>query len=320
MPRYLVLVFFIFSIACKNEQAASADMEPVNAAGLFDAFNQLALPFAVADTSLARAADTTTIGYEVFTQYVPDSALLPVAGKKPGSLTIHPVGKIEKEDEIYLLATVTDGKKTSLLTYLFDKNKKYLNNLLLLNSRGGDNYVRSVHINTEPTFLLVQEKTENNQYHYSKTGYAYSGENESFVEVINDSNEDEAKNKEIQNPIDTFAATNTHSGNYTVNKKNFIAIRDGSSAGSYLFFIHFEKGSGSNMCKGELKGTLKMVAENKAVFEQSGDPCVIDFTFKGNAVVVKERGKCGNHRGMTCLFDDSYKKKAIAAPKGKKKQ
>ncbi len=63
-----------------------------------------------------------------------------------------------------------------------------------------------------------------------------------------------------------------------------------------------------------------MVAENKAVFQQNGDPCVIDFTFKGNAVVVKERGKCGNHRGMTCLFDDSYKKKAIPAPKREKEE
>ncbi len=223
-------------------------MEPVNAAGLFDAFNQLALPFAVADTSLARAADTTTIGYEVFTQYVPDSALLPVAGKKPGSLTIHPVGKIEKEDEIYLLATVTDGKKTSLLTYLFDKNKKYLNNLLLLNSHGGDNYVRSVHINTEPTFLLVQEKTENNQYHYSKTGYAYSGENKSFVEVINDSNEDEAKNKEIQNPIDTFAATNTHSGNYTVKTKKILLQSGMATAQAAIFFLYILKKEAGAIC------------------------------------------------------------------------
>lgn len=320
MPRYLVLLLLIFTFACKNEETASANTAPVEAADLFDAYNALALPFAVADTNLLKAADTTMISRELFSRFVPDSAVQLPATKKGSPTAIRPVGKIEKENETYLLTTVTDGKNTSLIAYLFNKKQEYLNHLLLLSNGDKDNYVHSVNINTEPTFLLIQEKTENNQYRFSKTGYAYGGEAQGFVEVINDSNEDDAKNKEILNPIDTFASANKYSGDYTLNKRSFIAVRDGSTPGSYLFFIHFEKGGESNLCKGELKGTLKMIEENKAIFEQSGDACVIDFTFKGNVVTVKERGRCGNHRGMTCLFDDSYRKKAAAGSKGKKKK
>ena len=322
MPRYLVLLLILFTLACKNKTASSTPNtnEPVNATEFFTAFHKLNLPYIVADTNMKKAGDTTLVSYDVFKQFIPDTALQTLASKKPESLKIHPVGKIENGDEIYLLATVTDGKKTSLITYLFDKSKHYLNHLSLLSNSTNDDYVHSVNINTEPTFLLSREKTESNIYKYTKNGYAYSKENKGFVEVINDSNEDEKKNNEIINPIDTLAKLNKYSGDYTEDKKNFISIRDGNNAKSYLFFIHFDKDKGG--CTGELKGVMAIVNETKAVFQQNGDPCVIDFTFKGSTVQVKERGSCGNHRGMTCMFDDSYKKKkepAQPTKKGKKK-
>jgi hypothetical protein len=322
MPRYLVLLLILFALACKNKTATLSANEPVNKSDFFTAFHKLNLPFIVADTSMKKAGDSTLISYDVLKQFIPDTALQTLGAKKTESLKIHPVGKIENENEIYLLVTVTDGKKTSLLTYLFDKKEHYLNHLLLLNNQADDDYVHSVNVNTEPTFLLSREKTEHDVYKYSKNGYAYSKENKGFVEVINDSNEDEKRNNEIVNPIDTFAKTNKYSGDYVLDKKNFISIRNGNNARNYLFFIHFEKERDNGACTGELKGTMTMVDETKAVFQQNGDPCVIDFTFKGSTVDVKERGSCGNHRGMTCMFDDSYKKKkeaTLPAKKGKRK-
>src|SRR3954464_5854991 len=121
MPRYLVLLLMIFALACKNKTASTTPNEPVNASDFFTAFHKLNLPYIVADTSMKKSGDTTLIGYDVFKQFIPDTALQTLAAKKPESLKIHPVGKIEIGDEIYLVATVTDGKKTSLITYLFDK-------------------------------------------------------------------------------------------------------------------------------------------------------------------------------------------------------
>src|SRR3954468_4917349 len=242
MPRYLVLLLMIFALACKNKTTSLSANEPVNKSDFFTAFHKLNLPYILADTSMKKAGHSTLISYDVLKQFVPDTALQTLAAKKPESLKIHPVGKIENESEIYLLVMVRDGKKTSLITYLFDKSKHYLNHLLLLNNQADDDYVHSVNINTEPTFLLTREKTQNNVYKYSKNGYAYSKENKGFVEVINDSNEDERKNNEIINPIDTLARKNKYSGDYTLDKKNFITIRDGNSGKNYIFFIHFDKG------------------------------------------------------------------------------
>jgi len=320
MPRYFVLLLMLFALSCKNKTAAVSADKPVNTSDFFTAFKKLKLPYTIADTNMMKKADTTLISYDVFKQFIPDSALQTLAAKKPESLKIHPVGKIENQDEIYLLATVTDGKKTTLITYLFNKKKHYINHLLLLNNTTDDGYIHSVNINTEPTFLIVREKTTNNQYSYTKNGYAYSEESKSFVEVVNDSNEDK-KNKDIINPIDTLAKSNKYSGDYIEDKKNFISVRNGSSTGSYIFFIHFEKEKDDGSpCIGELKGMMTMVSGSKAVFQQNGDPCVIDFTFENNRIQVKERGSCGNHRGMTCMFDDSYKKKGPPPVKGKKKK
>lgn len=316
MSRYLFLFLMLFVVACKDKTASLSSDQPVQAMDFFKAFTKLKLPYTIADTNILKTVDTTSISYDVLKQFVPDSALQTLSAKKPQSLKIHAAGKIENENEIYLLTTITDGKKTTLLTYLFDKKQHYLNHLSLLNNQSRDGYVHSVNINTEPTFLIVREKTEDNKYSYTKNGYAYSKETKGFMEVINDSNEDEKKNSEILNPIDTLAKTYKYSGDYVQDKKNFISVRDGNKPGNYVFFLHVNKED--DACIGELKGVLKMVNETKAVFQQNGDPCVIDFTFSSNKIEVKERGSCGNYRGMTCMFDDSYRKKKAQLPSSKK--
>ena len=77
--------------------------------------------------------------------------------------------------------------------------------------------------------------------------------------------------------------------------------------------IFEEKGMGTLI--GELKGLLTF-AKNKATYTEKGDPCIIHFTIQGNVINIKEDGNCGNHRNMTCYFNDSYDKKR--KPKKKK--
>jgi hypothetical protein len=203
---------------------------------------------------------------------------------------------------------IAGDKKLSLVTYVFDDDKKYLSGLPLISNKNQDDYIHSVAVNTEPTFLISREKTtKDNKYLYTKNGLAYSKDLGEFIAIINDSNEDLKKRSEIINPIDTFKQKNKYSGDYTKSKNNFISLRDGRNTDTYVFFIHFEKNNGD--CVGELKGDLKMVLENKAVYQSNGDPCVIDFAFAKNYINVKEQGNCGNHRGIRCYFDDRYTKK-----------
>ena len=112
--------------------------------------------------------------------------------------------------------------------------------------------------------------------------------------------------KAILNPIDTLPTLNSLSGDYARDKKNFISLRDFGNANKYQFFLHFEKKEGT--CVGELKGLLNF-NKNQATYSEKGDPCTILFTITGNVIKIKEDGNCGNHRNMTCYFNDSYDKK-----------
>jgi hypothetical protein len=201
--------------------------------------------------------------------------------------------------------------------FVFDDKHKYLSAFALLNNLGKDNYTYSMGITEEPTFIFKKEKQNpNNTSSYSRKGYAYSTAANAFLEVLHDSNEDTARNNEIINPIDTLPATNRYSGDYAGDKRNFISLRDGKSALTYTFFIHFEKNNAA--CIGELKGMMTLTTEKTAVFNESGDPCVINFKFSGNTIKITEEGNCGNHRGITCPFDFSFKKKSPARKKTNK--
>lgn len=316
MLKYFPVFAVLFFLSCKDKKAGLNDKAPVESATFFEAFTTMKLPVTIADTSLQKLGDTTTISYEVFSQFVTDSVLTKYKGKKSGNVIINPAGKIENKEELYLLAKFEYDKKISLVAFMFNKEKKYLGSLLLVSTQNKDNYSYNVNINTEPTFLISRDKTTNDKYSYTKTGYAWSKESLKFIEVINDSNEGKNGDLAIIDPIDTLSKKNKFSGNYIKDKKNFISLRDGRNASNYLFFLHFEKNDGE--CVGELKGIMTMIGEDKAVFQLSGDPCVIDFTFAGSSIKVKERGSCGNHRGMNCLFDDSYKKKKEVSKEPKK--
>lgn len=309
---WLCLLFFLFS--CHDKKTSLSDNQPVDADDFFGAFETLKTPYSVADTSFSGIGDTANISLAVLKQFIPDTALQ----VKPDAVIYKPVGKIDNKNNTYLLLLSKQGKKLSLLTYLFAKDKKkmvYISHIGLLENNDNDGYIHTVDINSEPTFTITKSKTAGGDYLYSKKGYAYSNTSKMFIEVINESNEDAKKNSEIINPIDTLAKTFKLSGDYTKDKMNFISVRDGNISGRYTFFMHFDKNKGE--CTGELKGTLSMIDATKAVFQQSGDPCVIDFMFSGNSVKVKERGSCGNHRGITCQFDDTYKKKSAQPAKKK---
>ncbi|HEY6977084.1 MAG TPA: hypothetical protein VH396_12400 [Chitinophagaceae bacterium] len=303
----LACLIIIIATECKNKHSSLSGEEHVNMKEFIEAFPKITFPYRVADTNTAKKSDTTIISYAVFSEFIPDTVLTNALGASAGKMIINPVGKIEKEDELYLLANFTLNKKTTLQAFLFDKKNKYLSHLELIKQGNKDNYVHSVSITSEPTFIIGREKTnQQNELKYTRIGYAYNSAAHNFIAVINDSNEDLKSLSQIINPIDTFAAKNKFSGNYTKDKRNFITVRDGSNTNKYLFFVHFEK---DNNCNGELKGEMTMRDATHAYYQQSGDPCVIDFTFTAKNITVKERGNCGNHRGIKCFFDDTYKKK-----------
>ena len=304
---FLTVLLITGMAACKNPEADLSGDKKINAADFLKAFHVPDLPLIIADTALKNFGDSLAISRTVFTQFFPDSVLQKFSDNADNKLIINPAGIIHKKERDFLLIKFSSSKKIQLNAFVLDDKHTFLNSLLLLSNLKNDNYNHSLSITEEPTFIFRKEKfAVNNTLLYSRNGFAYNASSNSFTEVLHDSNEDTAKNNEIINPIDTFPSTNKYSGDYIADKKNFIAVRDGKNAVTYAFFIHFEKGKD---CTGELKGMMSLTDEKNAIFTDSGDPCIINFKFTGTSIKIKEEGNCGNHRGITCLFDFTFKKK-----------
>lgn len=304
-------------ISCGDEKSSLSGDAPVEAEDFVEAFPEIKLPKTIQDTALLRLGDTTAISKTVFTQFVPDSALRGVTGKL-GKYQIRPVGKIQSEEELYLLAKFVQQKTAVLGVFVFDNNSKFLGAKELVSSRSSDGYSHLVSINREPTFTIAREKiSKDNQLVYTRTGFAYN-KDVGFMVVVNDSNEDMKRQDSILNPIDTFPRSFKYAGDYTKDKKNFISLRNGPRPNTYMFFVHFEKNKGE--CVGELKGEMVLRDDKTGQYTAAGDPCVINFQFSGSQIQMKEEGSCGNHRGIKCFFDDRYTKKKEPRQKQKKKK
>ncbi len=314
--RHLVMGVMLFCstfmMGCKHKKPNLAGDAPVKVNDFIAAFQPLALPLTILDTSINTYADTVNISPKVLAQFVPDSIFKQFV-HLDAKFAIHPSGRIEKETENYLLLNISQKKKAQIVLLVFDKKNKFLGAKSMLTNDKADGYFYSLSINKEPTFTISKEwiNPQTKQLQFSRVGWVYNTAG-IFMVVVNDTNEDPTKVDLILNPIDTFPKKNPLSGEYETNKRNFITIRDGKDSKHYLFFIHFEKKEGK--CIGELKGTLELNSPTTGIYNQGGDPCIIDFSFENNQVKLKEKGSCGNRRGMECFFNDSFTKKKVAAP------
>jgi len=314
--RYLRnLLILLALIGCAETKTDLSGNTPLKINDFNAAFKNIELPIRINDTNLVAFTDTIKIGRKALAQFLPDSVVNAIAPKLVKNASIFTVGKIEKETEYYLLLNNKDAKKQTVSVIAFSKKNVFLGYQILtqfdLTQKGSQFYGKTLLINKEPTFLIEENKLDPEQgLTNEKKGWAYT--EQGFKLIYLDANI-KPEQKAILNPIDTLPTVNTFSGDYARDKKNFISLRDFGNANKYQFFLHFEKKDGT--CVGELKGLLNFT-KNQATYSEKGDPCTIQFTITGNVIKIKEDGNCGNHRNMTCYFNDSYDKKR--KPKSKK--
>jgi hypothetical protein len=314
--RYLSnLLILLALIGCAETKTDLSGNTPLKINDFNAAFKNIELPIRINDTNLVAFTDTIKIGRKALEQFLPDSVVDAIAPKLLKNASIFTVGKIEKETEYYLLLNNKDAKKQTVSVIAFSKKNVFLGYQVLtqfdLTQKGSQFYGKTLLINKEPTFLIEENKLDPEQgLTNEKKGWAYT--DQGFRLIYLDANI-KPEQKAILNPIDTLPTLNTYSGDYARDKKNFISLRDFGNTNKYQFFLHFEKKEGS--CVGELKGLLNF-NKNQATYSEKGDPCTIQFTITGNVIKIKEDGNCGNHRNMTCYFNDSYDKKR--KPKSKK--
>ena len=307
--RYLSnLLILLALIGCAETKTDLSGNTPLKINDFNAAFKNIELPIRINDTNLVSFTDTIKIGRKALEQFLPDSVVEAIAPKLVKNASIFTVGKIEKETEYYLLFNNKDAKKQTISVIAFSKKNVFLGYQILtqfdLTQKGSQFYGKTLLINKEPTFLIEENKLDPEQgLTNEKKGWAYT--EQGFRLIYLDANI-KPEQKAILNPIDTLPTLNSLSGDYARDKKNFISLRDFGNANKYQFFLHFEKKEGT--CVGELKGLLNF-NKNQATYSEKGDPCTILFTITGNVIKIKEDGNCGNHRNMTCYFNDSYDKK-----------
>jgi len=302
--RFGIYLLLIAAVCFSCKQKAEQKKKAVTLSKILNNIKKLNLGFEASDTSLAQLSKRDTISYTELIKIVPDSIFKKYdAGK---GLLVKPVGRFEKDDVNYIILILDNGKLNTLVAIAINEKNAYAANLELLQDKYDDDYSHIVNINKEPTFTIRKQKINSDQkLVYTQNGYAFSGN--SFNVVIADTNEDETKAGTILNPIDTVKANNKFSGDYVRDTKNFISVRDGKNANSYVFFVHFE--NSSDGCGGVLKGEINMKTETTGEYRRNSDPCGLGFTFTNENIEIKEFGSCGNHRGVKCFFNDTFEKK-----------
>lgn len=313
----LCLIVVVSLIGCREKKVVSmTGEEPVEVADFIGFFKDIELPYILADTTLAKkVADSSLIAYNIFTQFVPDSVLRKDFGKnKP---KIYALGKTrEKEKETYLFVKAVQNTKRVGYLITFNKKDQYLKTLPFVRKGFDNTYSFSSGI-LDKKFQITtyrEKKTKTGESNFKRNVYIYNSAANDFTLILTEPNEDIIE--DIINPIDTLSQKNKYTGDYESNKKNFISFRDGRTPSEILFFTHFEKNKGE--CKGELKGTARFVSAKKAVYNQSGNPCTLEFTFTSTSVVMKEVEGCGSYRDIKCFFEGTFPKKKRKPTKNSK--
>ena len=309
--RCLLLFVFFLAIACsgcksKTKPSLSGD-EVVDVADFLSVFPEVSLPVVIGDTTLAKKSlDSTLISYRVFNTFIPDSVLKKDFGKSKPKL--YPLGKTrEKRKESYLFVKATQGSRRAAYVICLDKNDRFLTAMPLVKS-GPDNTYTSAYGSLDKKFQITtyrETKTKSGTLNFKRNIFIYNDASKEFTLIVTEPGQESTE--DILNPLDTFSQKNKFTGDYVLDKKNFISFRDNKKSSDINFFVHFEKNK--RECKGEIRGTARFVSPKIAQYKENGNPCTLEFVFSPSAVVMKEVEGCGSYRDIKCFFDGTYPKK-----------
>ena len=301
---------------CKPQKKPALNGEnPVEVTDFIDFFRPLGLPFQFSDSILFKKEnDSLLIGSKVFTQFVPDSLLIKTFGKTEKT-KIYPLGKVVvSRAETYLFTKIIAGDKKGIFVFCFDEKQKFITGMPVLIPDQLSSTWQTVIIDKKLTISkTVQQKNKDGTFNEGKDVYVLNADAKNFMLIMTDALDD--KVAELINPIDTLPRKNKFSADYGTGKTNLVSIRDGRKTDRLTFFIYFEKSNGE--CTGELKGEAIMRSSTTAEYRESGDPCILKFTFTPAAVKLTEES-CGSRRGLKCLFDGSFAKRKLIKPKSSK--
>lgn len=308
-PGFLLCMALLFGCNNGEKKGASPDAGYTYTT-MSAAFATVSVPYQLSDNEVVSRNEKDTISEQFISSFIPDSIKQSLGG---GKIRYAPLAKIQKpEGETYYIVKAENKTHKAALLLVFEKeNFSAALPFLIPDEDATTTQTSSIDKSYSISRNIVRKKGLE-ILGEGKDVFVYSKETKNFSWVVTDLLDE---SNEIVNPIDTFKRTNRLSGDYYRNKKNLISVRDGRYPNQLLVYVHTEDGE----CRGELKGELLITSSNTAVYRHSGDPCILQFTFKGNTVSVLEQQGCGNYRGIDCAFDGTFTLKKIKPSGGAKK-
>jgi hypothetical protein len=306
-----LLPVIIIAVSCGGKKKGKATVPgdtPVTVGDFLSFFPDMTLPFYYADTGLNRLPkdkDPLRIGNTVFTQFVPDSILVPVFGKTKPKLFA--IGKVPiPKGETYLFIKAFGGGTRSIYVLSFNREDQFSAALLGLKPDQLTTTQQTLAMDRRLTITRsIIRRNRDGSNSEGKDVFLYDNNTGLFNLIMTEALDD--KITELINPIDTLPRKHKFSADYPLNKMNLVSIRDGYRAGRLNFFIHFEKNNGE--CSGELKGEALIRSATTAEYNKPGDPCKLKFIFSGSSVTIREVEGCGSYRPLNCTLNGSYPKK-----------
>ena len=303
------LTFFAFCLLLFSCSSSTKDInkdEDIETSDFIMAFPEKPLPIQFQQKDLLqKESDSFYIKSKVVSQFIPDSIFKNLGKTK--DIKFYRKGRYKAEDteETYLFLTAE--KKGMKMVYIlcFDKDNIFKAAMPMVEKSTDSRISLDGMLDKKLTVIKQRNRTTGDGISfYNKSAYVYNTEG-LFTLILTESNEP-VEEKTVYNPIDTLSRKDPLSGDYKIDKKNFISIRDGGKTGKLLFFINIEKSG--NGCDGSLRGDMTQVKPKVFQYNKADDHCILEFSFTGKALQVKELEACGNHRGVRCSFDGKYRK------------
>jgi hypothetical protein len=292
--------------ACNNgDKKSPADQGNTEGQRFGDLFKEATAPYQLTDTALLNNTDTASLPTATVSPLIADSIKKKYFGK--GLIKYVPLAKvIQKGKERYYIVKASSGQKKGALLLVFDAKDAFLATYPFLLPDADPNTAQLSTI--DKNFTVTKSVTQRSGSDVTGEGkevVAYDATTKAFSLIMMDALDDNPA--ELKNPIDTFPRTNKLAGDYFLNKKNIVAVRDGRHPAQLLVYIHTENEAAD--CIGQLKGEFIITSSATAAYRQSGDPCVLELTFKGNTVAINEQSGCGNYRGLDCPLTGTFTRK-----------
>jgi hypothetical protein len=318
-------IFFCLLLACliaackaKGKKVLSTDDDNVSAQDFVEFFDEKKPPFFFSDSVFkSKPQDSAAISKGNFFRFAPDSIFKPLYGSKKPQL--YALARIHNGEAEHYLFVRTVGGKNAIYLLIFDEKYQYKSSMLLLstprNSADADEVSIDKNLLISTTDRYLQPNGSQAQFNqvfvYNTVG--------TFTKILEDGLQ-QGEKMEVVNPIDSLPRKNKLSGDYGVNENNYLSLRDGIANNEYQFFLYMEKGQGSE-CRGELKGSFRLIGPDSAMYETQAEVCMIGFKFTAGQVRISEMKGCSSRHPAGCTFDAVYKrmKQSTVAKKGAKK-